>query len=240
MTKRQPGDLFARGSFLTQLSAPVRERLLDLGTVTQRAAGRDLIRQGAVDDIVFVLMEAITKITARAENGSQVLLAVRVSGDIVGDMAALSGGPRSATVTTCRRSTICAIRGPIFLDFLRRSPEAGLALSRLIGDRLRWANERRLDFAGYDAGIRLARLLLTLSARHGRWGSGELDMGVPLTQAELGELIGAKEVTVQKALRELAERGLIRRVRRGVVITGVAELAELAGTPEMIDQLKPY
>ncbi|GII00618.1 Crp/Fnr family transcriptional regulator [Planobispora takensis] len=240
MARDQSSDPFARASFLSQLSDPVRAQLLNLGVTTCRPAGHELIHQGGVGEVVFLLIDAITKITARAENGSEVLLAVRVSGDIVGDMAVLDEAPRSATVTTCSRSTICVVRGPIFMDFLRRTPEAGLALNRLISDRLRWANQRRLDFAGYEAGIRLARLIVTLAARHGRRVSRGLDIGVPLTQTELGALIGAKEATIQKALRDLAERGLIRRGRRGVIIMEPGELAKFADIPEAAERLKPY
>ncbi|GIH76504.1 Crp/Fnr family transcriptional regulator [Planobispora longispora] len=236
MARDQSNDSFARASFLALLSGPLRARLLSLGVTAHRPAGHELIRQGDSGDVVFLLIDAIVKITAMAENGSEILLAVRVSGDVVGDMAVLNEAPRSATVTTCGPSAVCVIKGPVFLDFLRRSPEAGLALNRLISDRLRWANQRRLDFAGYEADIRLARLILALAERHGRRAAQGLDLGVPLTQAELGALIGAKEATVQKALRELADRKLIRRGRRGVLIVEPWELAKFAETPDTIER----
>lgn len=53
---------------------------------------------------------------------------------------------------------------------------------------------------------------------------------VSLTQAELGALIGAKEVTVHKALRRFEALRLVRRGRRRVTIFNYQGLAEFAKT----------
>ncbi|MGW3367833.1 helix-turn-helix domain-containing protein [Streptosporangium canum] len=97
-----------------------------------------------------------------------------------------------------------------------------------MGDRLRWANQRRLEFAGYDSDICLGRLLPAVLAQHGRTGPEGTDLGVPLTQVELGGLIGAKESTVQKILRDLSARGLVRTGHRRVTVTDLPVLAAFA------------
>jgi CRP-like cAMP-binding protein len=163
------------------------------------------------------------------ENGSEALLALRVGGDLIGEMAVIDGSVRSATVTTCGRAVAVQIRGGAFLDFLGRHPAAALTLNRMTVERLRWSNQRRLDFAGYETGRCLARVLLALAERHGRPCAEGVDLGIPLTQAELGGLIGAKEDTVQKAMRDLARRGLVGTPgRRRVVITDLAGLTAFA------------
>lgn len=166
--------------------------------------------------------------TARLENGAEALLSVRVSGDIVGDMAPLTHSPRSASVITCGQSWVSVIKGQVFVDFVAASGPAGLAMSRFGGDRLRWANQRRLDLAGYPAEVCLARVLLALAERHGHGEGDALDIGVPLTQAELGGLIGARQATVQKALRDLHRLGLVERGKRRVMITDRPRLVTFA------------
>lgn len=218
-------DLFAAGTFCRRLPNSVRDDLLDLGVIARFRAGHTLIRQGDDDRLVFILLKSVVKVTARAENGAEVLLAVRVSGDVVGEMAALGQTPRSASVTTCGESTIAVVKGPVFVDFMSRQPAVGVALSQLIGDRLRWANQRRLEFAGYSADVCLARLLLAISDRHGIRTQEGLDIGIALTQVELGGLIGAREGTVQKAMRGLRNKGLVRHFRQRIVITDVRGLA---------------
>jgi CRP/FNR family transcriptional regulator, cyclic AMP receptor protein len=219
------------GTFLAMLAETSRRNLVNLGIIRTFPANHVLVRQGDPGGSVWLLLDALVKVTARVENGSLTLLAVRVSGDLVGEMAVMDGSVRSATVTTCGRAVVCQVKGTQFVDYLRRDTEASMALSQQAIQRLRWSNQRRLDFAGYETSVCLARLLLALAARHGRRGADGVEIGAPLTQAELGSLVGAKEGTVQKALRELAARGLVRPGHRRVTIIDEARLTVFADLP---------
>lgn len=219
------------GTFLALLAVPSRKKLIDLGLIRSVPANHLLVRQGDPGGSVWLLLDALVKVVASVENGSQALLAIRVSGDVIGDMAVIDGSMRSANVTTCGRAVVCQIKGAQFVDYLRRDSNASLTLSQVAIQRLRWSNQRRLDFAGYETSVCLARVLLSLAARHGRHCVDGVEIGVPLTQAELGSLVGAKEGTVQKALRELASRRLVRPGHRSVIITDVDGLASFADLP---------
>ncbi|WP_223167625.1 Crp/Fnr family transcriptional regulator [Nonomuraea sp. SYSU D8015] len=202
--------------------------LIELGTTLTTLDGTRLIRQGEPGTLVYLILHGLAKITIWAENGERALLAVRVSGDVIGEMAVLGSGRRSADVTTCGRASLCEIRGDAFVGYMQRHPSVAFALSGLLSDRLRWANQRRLEFAGYAADVCLARIILALAVRHGRAVREGVDIGLPLTQGELGSLIGAKEPTVQKALRALSARGLILRGHRRVVIQDMDGLTRFA------------
>ncbi len=226
------GHFWPSGTFLAMLTHTARRKLLRLGALRTVPAGHQLIRQGAPGSCVWLLLDALVKVNARAENGNQALLAIRVSGDVVGEMAVVDGSARSADVTTCGRAVVCQVKGPVFIDFLRREPTVSLALNQVGVERLRWANQRRLDFAGYDVPVCLARVLLALAIRHGQWSPAGLGIGVPVTQGELGGLVGAKEGTIQKALRELADQGLVRPGHRAVTISDVTGLTAFADLPQ--------
>lgn len=219
------------GTFLALLAQPARRKLLSLGVIRAFPANHLLIRQGDPGGSVWLLLDALVKVTASVENGSRALLAIRVSGDVVGEMAVVDGSARSADVTTCGRAVVCHVKGALFVEFLRQDTAVSFALSQLAIQRLRWANQRRLDFAGYDTPVCLARVLLALAARHGRSRPIGVEIGVPLTQSELGGLVGAKEGTVHKALREFAARGLVQPGHRTVTILDVAGLTAFADLP---------
>ncbi|MFG2000897.1 Crp/Fnr family transcriptional regulator [Spirillospora sp. NPDC048911] len=220
------------GTFLSRLSEQARARLLGLGQFHPVPPQRELVRQGEPGGSVWLLIDALVKVSARVENGTESLLALRVSGDLIGEMAVLGESVRSATVTTCGRAVVSQIKGGAFVDFLQHHPAVALTLNQMTIDRLRWSNQRRLDFAGYETSRCLARVILALVERHGLPGPDGIDLGIPLTQAELGGLVGAKEATVQKALRELASQGLVTTPgRRRVIIIdlpGLREFADLA------------
>jgi CRP-like cAMP-binding protein len=121
-----------------------------------------------------------------------------------------------------------------FLAFLHRRPQCWEALTRMLTERLDWANRRRLDFAGYEVRKRLARVIVELARRHGYETSQGYELGVQLSQEELGMLVGAKRDTASKAMRQLGKHRLVSSDYRHVVILDMVTLrqeAELKTSP---------
>lgn len=133
-------------SFLGGLSEPVRTKLLGIGTRCRYLPEDILIREGDSSNHVILLRSGFVKVTARLDNGHESLLAIRVGGDIVGEMAAMDdGAPRSATVTACGEIVASIVREPDLRAFLESHPEAARAVNRIVVQRLRWSNQRRVD-----------------------------------------------------------------------------------------------
>jgi CRP/FNR family transcriptional regulator, cyclic AMP receptor protein len=211
-------------TLLARLDDAPRQELLRLGVRRSAAASRTILREGLLEFHVLLLENALTKVTVAMADGRQALLDVRVSGDIVGEISALNGTPRSATVTTCRTSTIRVIHRNEFRAFLRAHPDAAMVVAGIVADRLRWANRRRVDFAAYPVKVRLARALWEVAAAYGRRTDGGIVVDIQLSQAELATLCGAAEITLQKALRDLRETGVVGTGYRQVVIRDPAAL----------------
>jgi CRP-like cAMP-binding protein len=93
-----------------------------------------------------------------------------------------------------------------------------------MGERLRWANLRRADFAAYPADVRLARVLLEIARTCGQPTDEGVTIGIHLSQPELATMIGVAEATVQKAIRDLRTRGVISTGYRRVTITDLDAL----------------
>ncbi len=233
---REPGTAWPAGTLMAALGESARGDLLALGTPDAHSPGAVVIQQGDLRrDHVFLLrsvrpgLPACAKVTAILDNGVEVLLGVRVSGDLVGEMAVLRGVGRSATVTACTSMLTFRIPAAAFLAYLNNHPESWSVLASMIAQRLDWANRRRLDFAAFEVPVRLARVLVELAARHGFTVADGMDLGVQLSQPELGRLIGAKEAAVGKAVRLLKENGLLKTRYRQVIITDPRGLRAFAG-----------
>ena len=93
------GGLDDRVPFLARLEQEDRTALLSLGRELNFAPRVALLHQSEPSSHVLFLVQGWTKVTASAANGYEALLALRGPGDIVGESAALTGRPRSATVT---------------------------------------------------------------------------------------------------------------------------------------------
>ncbi|MER6547377.1 Crp/Fnr family transcriptional regulator [Streptomyces sp. NPDC001250] len=215
---RDDGGLDDRVPFLARLEAEDRAALLALGRELAFTARTVLIHQHDPSSHVIFLLTGWTKVTAAAANGYEALLALRGPGDIVGESAALTGRPRSATVTALEPVRSLAVEHERFRDFLGRSPAASLALLGLTSDRTRAADRRRLEFASMNVRERLAVLLLDLTRTHGRRTAEGIEVSVPLSKQELAGSVGASREAVQRLLKELRERDVVRTGRRALVI----------------------
>ncbi|NEW41410.1 Crp/Fnr family transcriptional regulator [Nocardia cyriacigeorgica] len=222
------------GTLMAQLNEGSRRALLDLAIPHTRPPGTVLIGQGQTSKNVLLLrshdrqLPACVKITAVTRSGHETLLGIRVTGDIVGELAVLRGTGRSATVTTCTDTLVHSIDPDSFLDFLNTYADGWEALCRMLADRLDWANRRRLDFASYDIPERLARVLLELAERHGHATPDGYELGVRLSREELGRLIGAGEDAIGLAMRQLRAQSLVRSSYRRVTITDMERLRVVA------------
>ncbi|MBW4719678.1 Crp/Fnr family transcriptional regulator [Saccharothrix obliqua] len=223
------------GTYLARLTPEARTALLGLGGRRVVRAGEPLTRQGDRCADVFLLKSntsgtaVCAKVTRLVRNGAEALLAIRVVGDVIGEGAALRADTtRSATVTACSDVVVQVVEQRRFLRYLDETPQAWHALCALISDRLEWANRRRLDFAAYDVRVRLARVLLELVESHGVAGPHGIELGVDVSQEELGRLIGAKPDAVGGALRTFRNAGLVTSRYRGVRVCDLTALHAVA------------
>jgi CRP/FNR family transcriptional regulator, cyclic AMP receptor protein len=212
------------GSLLSELTAEARDALLSMGTPRRVGSGHVLIREGEDTVHVVLLRQAYVKVTAGLENGREALINIRASGDVVGELSALDGGPRSATVTTCGQALVNTMTSADFRSFLGRYSEAALILSRRMAGQLRFATRRRADFTGCHVGTRLARVLVEIADTYGHRSGAGVRFAVTLTQEELGAMVGAAEDSVHRELRKLAAEAIVDTKYRNILVLDMPRL----------------
>ena len=221
-----------RGSFLAGLDPPVLRDFLDAGELRRFHTGDDLVREGDPADDMFLLIDASVKVTARMDGGGTALLAIRLGGDVIGEIALVDGKGRTATVSACGYAPVMAVRvgHDEFHGLLNRHPAAAVSLASAIGRKLRSAVRRHVDSTCCAPKVRLARALLELAEDYGHPGHRGILIGVNLTRIELGTLVGVGETTAQRALRELKRDGLVMDSGRRLLVPGLAALRAAAWT----------
>jgi CRP-like cAMP-binding protein len=98
-------------------------------------AGEVLMRQGEDGDVAYVLMQGAAEVLVMI-GGRETPVATLSGNEIVGEMALLTEGPRSATVRA--RGTVRALRldRATLLRLLREFPGMALELLRVVTGRL--------------------------------------------------------------------------------------------------------
>jgi CRP-like cAMP-binding protein len=110
----------------------------DLGRIARVAEeheiqeGDVLTEQGQARDDVFVIIEGVARVL---RNGREV---ARVTdGDVVGELAVLDPGPRTATVIAASPMLVLVLRADQMEQVIRENPEVALALLRALARKLR-------------------------------------------------------------------------------------------------------
>src|SRR3954471_6539582 len=89
-------------TFLGGLPEATAKELVGLSVQRQFAPGRVVLREGDRETHVELLITGFVKVTTSVD-GFETLLGIRVPGEVVGEVGALTGAPRNATVTACGR-----------------------------------------------------------------------------------------------------------------------------------------
>jgi CRP/FNR family transcriptional regulator, cyclic AMP receptor protein len=192
-------------------------------------SGGTLVHQGEMPGRVLVIESGRAKVTAVTDDGRELVIAFAGPGDLLGELSALGGAPRAATVRSLEPLDALAIAPGEFASFLDANPRVALVILRGVIARLREADQRQVEFASYQTVTRLARRLLELAEHHGeRLGDG-VRITLPISQEELAGWTGASREAVTKALRELRGLGLIETHRRHITVLDVEQLSQMAG-----------
>jgi len=218
------------GSLLGTLPNAARDRLLQRGSLVRYPGpGKILFREGDKSRFAVLILRGIIKVTASTPGGGpDVLLAIRMRGDVVGEFAAIDALPRSATVSTCGTVMARVIKSEDIIDCIRRDPDISHAVSSAIAAKMRVATARRVDFSGSNVPTRVARVLLQLAEVYGDTESNRAVLKSPLTQPEMASLALASQPAVQRVLRDLREHGVVSTGYRSITVTDLGRLRKIA------------
>src|SRR5690349_13815410 len=104
---------------------------------------------------VVVLLSGRVKSCARSVNGGEVVLAIHGPGALLGEIPANDHLPRSATAQALEPVRALALTAAEIDAFLRMYPQATLSLTRMISERLRDSDHKRIEFGMLDTTSRV-------------------------------------------------------------------------------------
>jgi CRP/FNR family transcriptional regulator, cyclic AMP receptor protein len=204
--------------FLACLDEAGRAALAARGRHRRWPAGASLFVEGDRSGTVVVIVSGRVKVFSITEQGEEVLLAVRGPGALLGELSAVDGAPRGASVAALEPVVALVVPAADFAAFLSGHSGAAAVLLRLVVSRLRDADRKRVEFGAHDIAARVAGRLVELADRFGEPDPAGVRIAVPLSQDELAGWVGASREAVAKALRVLRDRGLVTTGRRTMTV----------------------
>jgi len=191
-----------------------------------RAGEEILSRDSDTKDIFFVLSGAV-RVVNYSSTGREIAYATVGSGEYFGELAAIDGGPRSASVIGLEAGQVASLTPEAFLSLLHRHPEIAIAIIGRMAKIIRGSNDRILDLATLGAHQRVFRELVKLAkpdpVRTGAW----LIYPIP-RQVEIAAQASTTRETVARVLGGLAGNGIVERKSKTLYIRDLARLKALA------------
>lgn len=223
------GPIQPQRGFWAEISAIDCASLNAVGYRRTYRRGATVLAQRETSGDVLIVRSGFAKVVVWLAVDKYVVLALRGPGDIIGELANINSGQRSADVIAV--SALEAIRIPRehFRVFLDGSQGAAEVLSRTLVCRLMEADRDRLAAASMTVGQRLARLLLKLVQRYGVPAQGGgVTIGM-LSQKELAACVGGAVRTVVRQIAQWRDRRIISTTRRSVTVHQPDLLIQIAG-----------
>jgi CRP/FNR family transcriptional regulator, cyclic AMP receptor protein len=215
--------------FLASLSEAEVGTLKDHSVVRAYPRGTALFHEHQAPDRVVVLLAGCVKLSALSEDGKEVVLAIRGPGDLLGELSAMDGEPRSATATALEPVDALVVPASDFRAFLQRNPRVALLLVTMLSRRLRDADRKRVEFTAQDSTGRVAARIVELSERFGDQVDKGLQIDLPISQEELAGWTGCSRDSVVKALHAMRGLGWIQTERRRITVLDLAALRRRSG-----------
>jgi CRP-like cAMP-binding protein len=117
--------------------AEVIRAVLDQGQLLQYGPGDTVFRQGDAGERLFVVKSGVLEVVAAPADGvDPVPVAYLGTGEVLGELALLTGSPRSATVRSPERAELFAVEKSVFFDLMDVLPAFSRNLCVVLARRL--------------------------------------------------------------------------------------------------------
>jgi CRP/FNR family cyclic AMP-dependent transcriptional regulator len=188
----------------TQLGA-----VLARSTIRRFRRGDIIMHRGAPATGMVVILQGHVRISVTSAEGRETSLGMLGTGDVVGEMALLDGGERSADVAATEDCVLLTIDRSDLLVLLESNASLCLRLMAVLCERLRDANRSVEEIATLSLAARLRHTLLRLANAYGGPSHQERQVSLRLSQNDLGTLVGASREKVNRQLRQWERQGAL-------------------------------
>lgn len=132
----------AASPFLYLLEPTEKERMLQFFTERVCMPGEIVVQEDSAGDAIHLICSGCMAVV-KGDFQAPIILGFRGAGDIIGEMALLENGPRSASVVALTPIRLLSLSSDKFNQFLNGNPGMGLNIMRVLSSRLRQAGEER-------------------------------------------------------------------------------------------------
>ena len=200
-----------------------RDRLAARFRWSRYGANEQIISHQDHSTDVFLVLQGEVRVVIYSLAGKEVTFRDIKEGQYFGELAAIDGLPRSASIFALRESVIASMSADMFWEVLRIYPEATARLLKDLAGSVRALTDRVFEFTALAVNNRIHAELLRLALDH-MTGENIAEIRPAPTHADIASRISTHREAVTRELGRLARAGIVRRRTGALVIEDVERL----------------
>lgn len=189
-------------------------------------AGAEILSHQDDSTDVYFVASGTVRVIIYSLRGRDTVFRDIDAGDYFGEIAAIDGGSRSASVVARTNAVVAIMPARVFRELTMRQASVCFRILERAVRQIRYLSERINEFRTLDVRHRIYGELLRL-ARPPAAGSDEAVISPPPVHQEIADRVSTRREAVARELKQLERDGLLRRRRGALLITDVAALAKL-------------
>jgi len=151
---------------------------------------------------------------------------VERGGDYFGELAAIDGRSRSASVMALTDSLVASLPKGQFLALLGSHPTISMKVIRRLTEIVRTATDRIMDLSTLAANNRVRADLLRLAKDHMKGGNEAEISPIPM-HSDITSRASTTRETVARVLSDLAHHGIVERQKEMLLVMDVEQLSDM-------------
>lgn len=215
-----------RVPYFAGLDAATVQALAGLATWHEYAPGAVVFLEGDSNTGLYSVHSGWVKVVKFSLDGREQVLRYFGPGEVFNEIGIFLARPNPATAIALEHSVLWQLHRTALQPVLTVRPDLLLQVMANMADRIVYLAGMVADLSLHTVEVRLARLLLDAAP------DGALVRQAWLTQSELAARLGAAPDVLSRALRALADAGLIHFDRRQITILDRPGLAQRARLTE--------
>lgn len=198
------------------------------------SAGEQILDQDSDSRDAFFVVEGRVRIVIYSMSGREITFDDLEAGAHFGELAAIDGLPRSASVMSVSDSLIAALPPEQFLDVCREHPGISMQVMRHLAHLVRTATARIMDLSTLGANNRVHADLLRLAKRDDDEESNEAVIAPIPVHSDIASRVSTTRETVARVMNDLARKEIVERRKDELVILDVERLED------MVDEVRGF
>lgn len=175
---------------------------------------------------VFFIARGEARVSIYSVEGKVITFSDLGPGDSFGEVAAIDGGPRSASIESRTSCVVASMPAAIFKEMLKSEPAVALAVLHYLVTKVRALTMRVYEFSALAVSNRVQAEILRLANLESRQGKSAR-IGIAPTHAEIASRVSSHREAVTRELNHLSRMGIIERQGRALIVKDVDRLATM-------------